>query len=87
MNSAALLADAPAPDPRLVELDLRIDGLREARKILAEGQSVARWHWWSGRASSRITVAAIASARERIGRDLKKLKVERAGLEEKVWMP
>jgi hypothetical protein len=86
-DEAALRVVPPVHNPRLVELDLKIDGLRDARRLLADAQHVARWGWWSGRDSSKHALHAIASARERIGRDLKKLKIERAGLEEEVWMP
>lgn len=76
----------PAPDPRLAQLDEQIAGLRTAGRLMGEAQGCARFHYWSGR-SSAVALHAIASARSRLAREVKKLKAERAELEEKVWMP
>lgn len=83
----AAVGIGPGPDPRIAKLDEQIEGLRDARRLLADAQHVARWRWWSGREWSHHTVHAIASAREKIGRDLKKLKVERAELDERLELP
>lgn len=78
------------PQPKstpLEKLDAQIDGLRAARRLLADAQHVALWGYWAGREPSRHAVHAIASARDRIGRDMKKLKIERAALSETAWLP
>jgi hypothetical protein len=79
---------APSLSPEALKrkrLDDEIDGLRDARRLLADAQHITRWGCWRGRESSHHALHAIASAREKIGRDLKKLRIERAALEE--WLP
>ena len=87
MSAAVPNAATPVPDSRIKRLDDQILGLRDARRLMAEAQRIGHWHYSAGRESSRHTIHAISSAREKIGRDLKKLKAERAGLEEKLWLP
>ena len=98
-GEAALTAasqNAPKPNaasslsPEAVKrkrLDDQIEGLRDARRLLADAQHITRWGWWKGRESSYHALHAIACAREKIGRDLKKLRIEREALEERLWLP
>lgn len=89
--AAAPTAAAPALDPRgakIAALDAQILGLRDARRLLCEAQRIGHWHYSAGRESSRHTVHAIASAREGIGRELRKVKRERQEFAERdAWLP
>ena len=87
MSAAAPTTSAPVPDPRIKRLDDEILGLRDARRLMAEAQRIGHWHYSAGRESSRHTIHALAGARERIGRELKKVRAARAELEERLWLP
>jgi hypothetical protein len=89
-SDASVLREAgigPGVDPRIKKLDLQIEGLREARRLLADAMHILRWGWWRGRESSHHGIHALSGAREKIGRDLRKLKAERAELEERIELP
>jgi hypothetical protein len=86
---AAVLREAgigPGVDPHIAKLDEEIDGLRTAGRLMGEAQRCARFHYWSGR-SSAVAIHAIAGARARLAREVKKLKAARFELEERIFLP